>query len=185
LTTIEKIKKIIKTILAIWGAISLVGLFALAGYLYYSLGPGNKTVDDRASNNDVRFVLNWCRLGDHRIEKVLHSHISARSFSGDHLDAYSIKIKNIKIDELTNKTDTIGGRWYRGDMLPKILSDALTSVCAWQHKTPWFPKESEIRSSDFYIYPWSIHCQGILPSGAQIILVNPEEKIVYYISAES
>jgi hypothetical protein len=184
-TTRETILKIIKTALTIWGAISLVGLIILAGYVYYSFGPGNKTIDDKASNNDVRFVLNWCRLGDERIEKVLNSHTSARSFSGDHLDAYSIKIKDIKIEELTSKTDTVGGRWYRGDMLPKVLSEALTSVCSWQHETPWFPTESEIRTSDFYIYPWSIHYQGILPSGAQIILINPVEKIVYYISTES
>ena len=57
-----------------------------------------------------------------RIEKVLHSHVSARSLTGDHLDAYAIKISHVDTAELTAKTDDLGGGWYRGDQLPADMS---------------------------------------------------------------
>ena len=180
----EKFFEISRRLLTIWGGISLVGVIIIVTYLLYSMTVGNANVEDNATKSDVRFVLNWCGLGDQRIEKVMKSYTSARSFTGDHLDAYAIKITNVTVDELVNKSANQIGQWYRADSLPQILDEAVTFIGGWQHETPWFPKEDSIRTKDFYVYPWSIYCHGVTPTATELIFVKPKEKMVYYVSAK-
>jgi len=146
---------------------------------------GNRTKADQASPHDVRFVLNWCGLGDSRTESVVHSYVSSRSFTGDHLDAYAIKISSVTVEELTASTDEVRGRWYRGDQLPKVLDDAVSFIGGWLHEIPWFPSEDELRSGDIYIYSWSIYCHGVRPSAAEIIFVRPKDKMVFFFGGKT
>ncbi len=175
----NKLFNIGKKALTIWGGISLIGLILILSYIAYSLTLGNKTVENKATISDVRFVLNWCRLGDQRIEKVTNSYVSGRSFTGDYLDAYAIEINKVTHKELTN----IKG-WYRIDSLPPILNDAVNMAIGWQHEIPWFPKLAEFKQEDVYVYPWSIYCNGIKPKSAELIFVIPKEKKVYYIGTK-
>lgn len=168
----------------VWGGLSLVGVIIIAFFFFYSTEINNEPLVDKATREDVRFVLNWCGLGDQRIEKVLKSYVSPRSFTGDHLDAYSIKITDVTINELITNTDNRPGEWYRMDSLPTVLNEAVTFVGGWQHETPWFPTEEELRKKNIYVYPWSIYCHGVTPSAAELIFVNPKDKIVYYVSAQ-
>ena len=143
--------KIWQRILIIWGGISLVGIILLVSYLCYALTLGNKASNDEATKSDVRFVLNWCELGDDRIERVIKSYTSASSLNGDHLDAYSIKISHVTTDEL-KKTRYGIGKWYRCDTLQKtLLNDAVSFVGGFQNETPWFPKEEILRTKDYYV----------------------------------
>jgi hypothetical protein len=180
----EKFFRISRLLLAIWGGISLLAVVIIGTCLLYSMTVGNTKVEDNATKSDVRFVLNWCGLGDQRIEKVIKSYTSARSFTGDHLDAYAIKITNVTINELVRKNRTGVGQWYRADSLPTILDEAVTFIGDWQNETPWFPTEDSIRTKDFYVYPWSIYCHGIKPTATELIFVKPKEKMVYYVSAK-
>jgi len=182
----KRILKIGKWILLVWGGLSLIGTVAIVGMIAYGIGVGNRTKIDKASPQDVRFVLNWCNLGDNRIEKVLHSHVSARSlFTGDHLDAYAIKITDVTIEELTTNSDKLRQRWYRGDQLPKVLDDAVSFVGGWLHEIDWFPTEAELRSDEIYVYPWSIYCHGVIPSAAKIIFVRPKDKMVFFFDGKT
>jgi hypothetical protein len=178
----QKILKLGGTLLKIWGGISLIGLIGIGGFLLFSLGPGNKTEINQATKSDVRFVLNWCGLGDNRIEEVLNSQVSARSFTGDHLDAYQIRISHVTIDELTRQQEHRLKTWYRCDSLPQILDGAVELVCGWQHEIDWFPIEKEIRTTNFYVYPWKISSHGISPDAAQLIFVEPRTNMIYYVS---
>ena len=180
-----RILAIARRCLLIWGVLSLVGVVVIAAIAVFQLGLGNRTTTDSASPHDVRFVLNWCGLGDQRIEKVIHSHVSARSFTGDHLDAYAIKISHVELAELTKETNNFEGRWYRGDQLPKVLDDAVGFAGGWLHKFPWFPSEAEFRSSEFYVYPWSIHCHGVRPSAAELIFLRPSDRMVFYFGGKT
>jgi cytoskeletal protein RodZ len=97
----------LKWILIVWGAVSFVGVLIVGVMVARRfndpdsiLGSSNTSSSARASKEDVRFVLNWCRLGDDRIEEVVHSYESARSFTGDHLDAHAIRISRVTTDEL-------------------------------------------------------------------------------------
>lgn len=180
----QKLFKISRQLLTIWGGISLIGVIFIGSYSLYSTTPGNANVKDKATKSDVRFVLNWCGLGDQRIDKVLKSYTSARSFTGDHLDAYAIKITSVTVDELTNHRNTRPGKWYRMDSLPTVLNEAVSFIGGWQHETPWFPTEDSLRTRDFYVYPWSIYCHGVTPTATELIFVRPKENMVYYVSAK-
>ena len=176
-----RILAIARWTLLIWGALSLIGVIAVAT----SAAFGNRDKIDTASTHDVRFVLNGCELGEQRIEKVVHSRVSSRSFTGDHLDAYAIKISHIEPAELTAKADSVRGRWYRGDQLPEVVGNAVGFVGSSLHELPWFPSERELRSSEFYVYPWSIYYQGVRPSAAELIFIRPSDRMVFYFGAKS
>ena len=60
----RKLIPFLKWFLLIWGGLSLVGAIGIGGFFAYQLGPGNIDNNDSASKKDVRFVLNWCELGD-------------------------------------------------------------------------------------------------------------------------
>jgi hypothetical protein len=173
--------KIWQRLLIIWGGISLAVLIVFVSYLAYALTLGNKASNDKATNSDVRFVLNWCELGDNRIEKVIKSYTSARSLTGDHLDAYSIKISHVDTSELSQIRNGVS-RWYRCDTIPSILNDAISFTCNWPEEIQWFPKMEKLKSKEYYVYPVSIYCNGLHPSGAQLIFLNPNEKVIYFIS---
>lgn len=181
------ILKIVRWILFCWGGVSLIGTIALAGFIAFRLGPGNRDRNNAASPHDVRFVLNWCGLGEKRIEKVIHSRLSSRSLTGDHLDVYAIKISHVDIDELPQAGAEFKGRWYRGDQLPPVLEDALEFVGGWlwDEKLSWFPRVEELRSTDFYVFPWTISCHGVRPTSVEIIFFRPSDEMVFYISAKS
>ena len=168
----------------VWGAISLIGFIGLGSYVLFLFGSGNQTQINKATKSDVRFVLNWCDLGDERIEEVLNSKVSARSFTGDHHDVYKIRISHVEIHELRNLNNNQLGNWYRCDSLPLILDEALEFIGGWQNDMEWFPKEEEIRTKNFYVYPWSISCHGISPDAAKLIFVEPSDNMIYYVSAK-
>jgi hypothetical protein len=170
-------------ILIIWGGISLMAIILVVGYMIYAMTVGNRTEIDKATKSDVRFVLNWCTLGDNRIEKVINSYVSPTSLTGDHLDEYSIKITHVTNGEL-EKANIIQGRWFRCDSLPKTIDDAVKFVGEFEGETSWFPKEDKLRTKDFYVYPCSMGYHGISAYSAQLIFINPNEKIVYYIDAK-
>jgi len=163
----------------------LLGVIGIAGFLAFQLSLGNRDKIDSASVNDVRFVLNWCELGEHRIESVLRSHVSSRSFTGDHLDAYAIKVSRLDITALRSTPGDVRTRWYRGDQLRAVLNDAVTFVGAWHDRISWFPKEAELRSAEVYVYPFSIYVHGLTPTAVELIFVRPSDKMVFYFGAKT
>lgn len=181
----ERFISILRAGLIIWGAISLIVLFAIVGLVLCKLGLSERAKTNSASIQDVRFVLNWCELGDQRIDQVLHSHASARSFTGDHLEAYAIKITHLEIAELTDPTKAKHGRWYRGDQLPQVVADAVAFAGGWLGELPWFPSKEQLRSSELFVYPWSIHCHGVAPSAVELIFVRPSDKTVFYFGGKT
>lgn len=177
------IRKILKWLFIAWGALSLIAAVCLAGLIVYGIY-NNRTKIDQASPPDVRYVLNGCELGESRIEQVVNSYVSSRSFCGDHLDAYAIRISGVTEEELTASTDEFRGRWYRGDQLPKVLDDAVSFVGGWLHEIPWFPSEAELRSGEIYIYSLSIYCHGVRPTAVELIFVRPKDRMVFFFSGK-
>lgn len=162
-----------------WGIVCFVGGISLVGLAVFKNTASSKT----ASKRDVRFVLNWCRLGDDRIEEVVHSYVSARSITGDHLDAHAIRITHVTPSELTK--DEYGWGWTRCDQVEGVLDDALKAAIGWLHYIPWFPTGEELRSDQMYVYPESIYCQGTRPTAFELIFVRPKDRMIFFISGQT
>jgi hypothetical protein len=113
-----RIWKIVRGIVFVWGCFSLVAALVLGLLALYKMLHSGRTKVDVASKDDVRYVLNWSGLGDNRIQKVLHSYVSPRSFTGDYLDAYAIQISHVDTSELSTAQPGPARRWYRCDQLP-------------------------------------------------------------------
>ena len=176
-------KDILKYCLVIWGIVCLLGLIAIVGLVSYRFGWGNHASTETASAHDVRFILNWCKLGSGRIEKVVHSYKSARSFTGDHLDAHAIKITTVDPKELV--PNNYGSGWYRCDEAKGALKDAINFICNWKEDDiSWFPTANELHSSEIYVYPQSIYYNGTQPTAADLIFVRPKDKMLFFISSK-
>jgi len=178
--------RIFRGFLIVWGLITFVGFLIIAGVAFYQTGPGNRPSNKTASKHDVRFVLNWCNLGEDRIVEVVHSYASARSFTGDHLDGHAIRISHVDPSELIFDAGRGGGGWYRGDALSGTAEQAVDFAESWlgSAEMPWFPTIDEIRSSKMFIYVWSVDMAGTKPNAAQLIFVRPEDKMVFYFDAK-
>ncbi|WDF53336.1 hypothetical protein [Mucilaginibacter sp. KACC 22063] len=171
--------KLWQRILVVWGGFSLIAIMVFTGYMIYSMTVGDTVEIDQATVSDVRFVLNWCGLGEQRIERVMHSYSTPTSLTGDHLTEYSIKINHVTKEELEN-ANVIRGKWYRGDKLPQVLDEAVSFIARSQGETTWFPKEKNIKTQDYYIYSCIIGYVGLNPNSAQLIFINLKDKMVYY-----
>lgn len=178
--------KFSKAIFLVWGVASALATMGIGAFVWQKYAEHSLEKIDVASAHDVRFVLNWCELGEDRIEKVVRSYVSSRSLTGDHLDAYAIKISHLDISELLENDDLRGANWYRGDQTPPILDEAIDFVDGWlwQDRVSWFPKGDDLRSEDYYVYPWSIYTQGIRPSAVKLIFVRPSDNMVFYFSGK-
>lgn len=173
--------KYLKNILAIWGGLVGIALIVGVTYVGYQSTVGNSTANDRVKNDDVRFVLNWCKLGDERIISVLRSYESARSLTGDHVDAYEILTTNISIDELQNPEV-----WTRGDELEGVKKEGvkLVSMFPQLNKLKWFPREKMLLSNEFYVYSRSVLFHVDRATAAKLIFVMPSENKVFYASVK-
>jgi hypothetical protein len=186
----KRIWPALKWCLIVWGAVSLVGVIVVGVSIARRFGVGESVVGSEdtsaaATKEDVRYVLNWCRLGDSRTEEVIHSYVSSRSFNGDHFDAHAIRISHVSVDEL--KADDSGSGWYRCDQLKGVLADALdfVGVCSSSDDVKWFPTKEQLLTSDYYVYPWSIHCHGTRPSSAELIFVRPSDRMIFYFGCKT
>jgi len=159
---------------------SLIIIIPTLGSMIYSYN--NVKQSNFAKKTDVNFVLNWTGLGAKRIEKVLHSTKSARSLTGDHIDAYEIQISHVSEMELQDPHS-----WSRGDKINSTYKDAIDFVLGWIEfdKLTWFPKYNELTSDKCYVYSWSIQYHGKYPTSAKMIFIIPSKKLVYYVSAKT
>lgn len=170
-----------KNIFFIWGIICVVGLIfvilQMAGQLI------NRDKIDKATTDDVAFVLNWSGLGSDRIQEVTHSYSSLMSFTGDHLEAYAIKISGVSLEEL-NRTSDFGTQWHRGDKLPPHIADAVSDTGTWKSDINWFPVVEGIRTENIYVWSESVHYSGTRVTAYKIILIRPSDNMVFYISTK-
>lgn len=174
----RKVVQVLKWILIVWGAFSAIGAITLGGFLVYSFSVGNRDMTGNAENEDVRFVLNWCGLGDERIKEVIESYQSSRSLTGDHRDAYAIKVSHVDESELQTED------WQRGDQATGVYNEAIGFMAMWLgDEIPWFPEIEEIKSDRYYIYLWRVGFQGRRPDSTSLILVRPEDSMLFHFDA--
>ena len=183
----KKILPILKWFFLIWGGFSFVAMLFLGALFAYWYGPGNKDKIDYADKDDVRFVLNWCGIGDSNFKKVINSFSSAKSFTGDHLEAFSIKVKHISIDELTDGPKNDDTIWHRGDKLDGIIDDAMSFLAGslTNDIANWFPSEKELRTDRYYCSISTLYYSKETPIGGSLIIIRPSDNMVFYIGEKT
>jgi len=174
----------VKWFLLIWGCISLIATICLAVYIAsWFRVPGSDKIDS-ASAHDVRYVLDGCHFGDKHIEHVVHSFVSSRGLlNGGILDAFAIKISSVAESDFVPKQSTPNEHWFRGDNLPPVVDSALKFATGWRNKFPWLPTETELRSSNVYVFPMNINfcCGSVEPTMATLVFVRKSDNMLFYL----
>ena len=173
----------VKNILAFVGGAALVFMaIATVSALYYSQW-GNAPKHNVKNKQDVRFILNWSRLGEDRIKSVKHSYVSERSLTGDHIDAYAIEITSVSIDELENQKYI---KWMRGDKAEGIFKEAIELASGFVDldKLTWFSSKEVLLSKKIYMNSWAIMLHGEHVTQAKLIFAVPSENMIYYVSVK-
>lgn len=185
----SKLRSILKWFFLIWGVLSFVLLVLATGLFLFRLsniGGVSAPKVGLATAEDVRFVLNWCRLGDARTEKVVNSYVSPRSFTGDHVDAYAIKVRNLTLTDLSVAESSSDGGWVRCDQLDPISREAVRLATGMSSsEVPWFPNAQELESPRYYLWIWSISIHGRSPIAAQLIFARPDDSMIFYSSVKT
>ncbi len=171
--------KYIKIILAIWCGFAGLLLLFFSGMFAYNIYFSNHTQHNIATDQDVRFVLNWPGLGDERMTTVLNSYESARSMTGDHLDAYEIQTSGIAESELQDPK-----AWERGDQLEGVIKEGVLLATSFVdlHSLSWFPGRAMIMSNEIYVYSWSVYFHGKQATAAKLIFAKPSDNKIFYVS---
>ena len=159
------------------GALTVIHLAVVAGFMIYAFCGKPLPKTDYATNKDVRFVLNWCNLGEQRIGRVVHSYNSVAGITADHLTAFAIEVKALDVAELESSKK---GNWHRGDRLPPNLQEAVKLVAGCRHEIPWFIDTEELNSDQVYIYPWSLEFGAQYLNAATLIIARPRDKMIFF-----
>ena len=91
---------------------------------------------------------------------------------------------DVALEEL--KKDEYGSGWFRCDQAEGVLKESIDYLGGWldDQNISWFPRLDEIKSEEFYVYPWSIYFHGIRPTAVELVFLRPKDKMLYYISTK-
>jgi hypothetical protein len=169
--------KAIRIFLQLTGAFALVLLLVAAVYAYMSLSGPKKTTD----KDDAVFVLNWAGMNAVQEWTVIDGAISARNITGDHADYYCIQLEDISVDQ-RNPIE-----WQVGPETNELLSSALEQAIDWaKHEgANCFPSFEVANSDQMKILFWGMNTHGRSPAGAQVLLLQPSTKRLFYVSFDT
>jgi hypothetical protein len=159
--------------LEIIGALSLLGL-AVLGVLV--IRDGSARVNT-AGQKDALFILNWGGIATNQNYKIIKSYRSPTSFTGDHLDSYCIQLSRFDV------ADNAKSDWHDGPEQNPLLAEALELGIndASQH-TDCFPSVQQANSGVMKMMFWSVVMHGRQPTAADILLYDPTNRRLCYVS---
>lgn len=168
------------------GVVALIALIVFAALSLYQFGfmGGDQPIVDQLTPKKAMFVLNWGNISDKaKIEKIIHSYESPRSLTGDHVDAYCIKVDAFP-DSVLRQENGLPQEWLMGPVTERILKEAIELSCsaADSDGLKWFPRASEINSDRYYLSFWKIVLHNQFPTAVQLIAYDRKEKLLYYLS---
>ena len=151
------------------GALAIVAILAIAVWIVWPSGGGKQ---------DATFVLNWTGISPAQNWKVISSHVSARSLTGDHTDFYCIQLEKFDVKE-TNSLE----QWRDGPETNPLLAEAVRFGANWAHtQSPsCFPSPDRANSKDMKIFIWSTTIHDRRPTAADVILFEPSTNRLFYV----
>lgn len=169
--------RVIRVILQCVGALALVFIVGVATYAYWAFsGPTKRTDKD-----DAVFVLNWAGLNPSQNWTVIDGSGSERNITGDHADYYCIQLEDMTIRERN------AGEWQAGPETNEVFASALEQAIQWAklEGAGCFPSFEAANSQDMKILFVGMHTDGRHPGGAQVLLLQPSTKRLFYVSFET
>jgi hypothetical protein len=160
--------------LEVLGAIFLLGVMGFGAWMLWG-NSSNKF--NKASRKDVQFILNWGGLSPNQEYKIISSFESGRTFTGDHLDYYCIELSKFDIAGWAKD------EWHDGPETNPLLSDALQLAVddAREHGASIPPIEKSNSSAMKIMFP-QVVARNRQATAADIILYDPDKKMLYYVS---
>jgi hypothetical protein len=159
------------------GALALLLLTAVVTYAFVSFSGPTKTTD----KGDAVFVLNWAGINTSQNWSVIDASISSRNITGDHADYYCIQLEDIAITQ----PNPLG--WRVGPESNELLISALERAIGWakQEGADCFPSFELANSGQMKILFWGMNTHGRDPAGAQVLLLHPSTKQLFYVSFDT
>lgn len=169
--------RLVRIILQCVGALALLLLAAAATYAFVSFSGPTKTTD----KDEAVFVLNWAGVKTSQNWSVIDGSISARNITGDHTDYYCIQLEDVSI------TQSNPVQWQFGPEANELLASALEQAISWakQEGANCFPSFELANSAQMKILFWGMTTHGRFPAGAQVLLLQPSTKRLFYVSFDT
>jgi hypothetical protein len=165
-----------------WGLLSLLGVLIWAVSFFGSGDPsmkeGGPGRTDKMTAGDVRFIMSTDPLPGAKLEKIIHSFESARAFTGDHRDAAVMKVTGLPVGEFEKLVDHLHASWIRGDRADHTIRSALETG----RIKEWQPDNAEVLTANYFINPRTIVLHNGHLTAAELIYVNMQTQMVYYVS---
>lgn len=181
----QRILKILGIALQIIGALALIGVVVFAVMVFPWFRPSSPKINHVTPDKAI-FVLNWGKIGDKsKIQSVIHSYESPRSFTGDGIDAYCLQIDRFP-EEVLRKDDSGHEVWLKPPIGDALLLEALKTATMMAHSEnlAWFPSAEALNSNRFYLNFWTIVAHNHMVTTVQLIAYDREERKIYYANAK-
>lgn len=175
----KRIFKIFNILVLIWGYLCLaIVAFAILQmswrYINWSNGEGDASISTSQAQKVVHRLIGWRET---KVEKVIYGYESPRSFTGDGINVYYLKLDIIP---------SLDGRpydWHRGDKLDAIGKKCVSFMDGWgdaKHLEDFQNEKGDLQNSQNYFYFRTTKFNnGDHVSDATLIMVNPAKNLYY------
>jgi hypothetical protein len=169
--------KFVRLFLQCVGALTLALAVALVFYAATIFSGPRKSMD----KDEAMFVLNWAGLNTKQQWTIIDGSRSARSIGGDHADYYCIQLED------TSVSSAYPIQWEQGPETNELLSTALKQAIDWAtyEGATCFPTYELANSEQAMILFLHMTTHGRDPAGAQILLLQPATKRLFYVSFDT
>jgi hypothetical protein len=165
--------KWLRLALEVVGGLALVMLAVVGASVVWQFRQSDRI--NAATKRDARFILNWAGIPTDEDYKVVASYQSSRSFTGDHFDAFCIDLPKF---EETKKTNLREGP-ETNPLLAEALAFGLNSA---HDRVSCIPSPEAANSKAMRIMFSSVLLHDRYPTAADIIVYDPAQKKLYYVS---
>ena len=160
---------------------AIVGGIVGAVLILRTFQPSSARID-HVTADKAMFILHGGEIGNKsKVLHVLHSYQTPRSFTGDHVDAYCLKIDHFP-EEVVRKEASGREVWLRPPIVNPILVEAIktASMMAHSDNLAWFPSAEMLNSRRYYLSFQTIYAHNQIPTAVRLIAYDREEQNIYY-----
>jgi len=160
---------------------------ALMGWFIFSMTPLHEKLFP-FKPEDTASVLKWGGMQDAaEVEQVIRAKASERSFTGDHLDLYILKMKSFSTEKAL-----AGGKWRQGPLEDEIQKKAVDFALMMESSEreegvhhSGFPTKEELASKPYlFCFPWiSLGSRDVHAS--TVLIYDPETQKLYVIDSKT